>query len=395
MRHLLITQDYGPDLGGIARRHVELCRRFSGDDEVTVSTVASPGGAAFDAGEAYRITRQPFPFSQAKRFLNQMRWSQSLVGASPRPDVLHLGNLRPCGYAVWLAARRTGRPYVAYVYGGDVLREQRKAKASVAKRTTARAILGAARGIVAISDWTATQVRVLLAALDVTRPPPVAVIALGTDPLQFNPAHDRGALRQRLGLGRHPLLLTVARLVPHKGQDITLRALAALVPEFPDLHYLVVGEGADKERLRGLAASLGVGDRVVFAGALSDAETAEAYATATVYVGLSRVDSEVNAEGFGISFVEAGASGIPVVAGDSGGVRAAVRDGVTGFVVPPTDVEAVVATLRPMLGDEVMRRTVGAAGRRAVEQHYNWDRVARETIAFARDVCAASVGSAR
>jgi len=130
----------------------------------------------------------------------------------------------------------------------------------------------------------------------------------------------------------------------------------------------------------------GRADRVVFAGALSDDEIAEAYATATLYLGLSRIDDEVGAEGFGISFIEAAASGVPAVAGDSGGVRSAVRDGETGLIVPPADVEAATAAVRMLLTDSDRRKALGAAARRAAESHYNWDRVARETLDFARSL---------
>jgi phosphatidylinositol alpha-1,6-mannosyltransferase len=147
-----------------------------------------------------------------------------------------------------------------------------------------------------------------------------------------------------------------------------------------------VGEGPDRPRLESLARSLGVGDRVTLPGALDDDGVAEACATATVYVGLSRLDAGVNVEGFGISFVEASASGVPVIAGDSGGVRSAVRDGETGIVVPPADPAAAAAALRRLLGDESLRRRMGSAGRAAVETHYNWDRVAVETRALAARV---------
>ena len=126
--------------------------------------------------------------------------------------------------------------------------------------------------------------------------------------------------------------------------------------------------------------------RVIFAGALDEKDLPEAYATSTVYVGPSRVDSEINVEGFGISFLEASASGLPVVAGDSGGVRSAVRDGQTGFVVPPGDVPAVAEAIARLLRDATHRAAVGAEGRRAVESHYNWARVARETRDFAVEV---------
>ncbi len=157
------------------------------------------------------------------------------------------------------------------------------------------------------------------------------------------------------------------------------------------MHLVLVGDGGDAAApARSSPQSLGMASRVHLTGALSDAEIAEAYATADVYLGLSRVDRAINAEGFGLSFVEAAASGTPSIAGDSGGVRSAVRDGETGFVVPPTDVGAVAAALRRLVVDPALRRTMGAAGRRAVETHYNWDRVARETLDFTRTCVAAS-----
>lgn len=388
VNHLFVTQDFAPDLGGIARLHVELCRRFV-PDTVTVSTVAAPAATSFDQGEHYGIARETFTFREAKRFVNQLRWARSLSARCRHGvDVLHCGNIRPSGYAVRLASARTGVPYVTYTYGGDVLRELEKTRRSRLKRRSARSILGHSAGIVAISDWTAATTRRLVEQLGAAVPP-IAVIELGTDPARYTPDNDRGIVRARYGFGDAPLLLTVARLVPHKGQDVAIRTLARLAEEFPRLRYLVVGEGADAPRLLALARELRVGDRVVFAGALPDDEVAEAYATASVYVGLSRLDADVNVEGFGLSFVEAGASGVPSVAGDTGGVRSAVRDGGTGFVVPPTDVDAVTEAVGRLLRDDAARRRMGAEARRAVTTHYNWDRVARETLAFARAVTAA------
>jgi phosphatidylinositol alpha-1,6-mannosyltransferase len=161
-----------------------------------------------------------------------------------------------------------------------------------------------------------------------------------------------------------------------------IRAIATLGRDFPELRYIIVGEGSDEERLRALAKELGVPDRVGFVGAMRDDELPEAYATSTIYLGASRVDNEINVEGFGISFMEAAASGIPSVAGDSGGVRSAVRDGETGIVVPPTDSDAVADAIRSLLLNPDRRNRMGAAGRRAVETHYNWDRVARDTREF-------------
>jgi phosphatidyl-myo-inositol dimannoside synthase len=382
MRHLFVTQDFGPDLGGIARVHVELCRRLVPAGGVQVSTVANPLAPAFDAAEPYPIWRMPFSQTAAKRPLNQITWARGLVG-TPLP-VLHCGNIRPVGYPVWYAHRRRRVPYVVYVYGLDLLKERRKITTNPLKRWTLRRILGDSAGVIAISRWTADLARTVMRVTGIAHPPPVATIDLGTDPAFFRPDRNVGSFRRRFALGNAPLLLTVARLVPHKGQDIAIGALASL-PR--DARYVVIGTGDDAARLQTIAREAGVADRVIFAGALSDDEIAEAYATSDVYVGLSREES-VQAEGFGIAFLEAAASGTPSVAGNSGGVSSAVRDGETGILVPPTDTAATVAAIRRLLDDRALRDTMGRAARCAVETHYNWDRVARETIAFVDQVTA-------
>jgi phosphatidylinositol alpha-1,6-mannosyltransferase len=385
LRHLFVTQDYAPDLGGMARRHLELCRRFGDGEDTTmaVSTVAAPSARSFDASEPYAIYRQPFPFKRANRFTNELRWGTWLTaGPGARFDVLHCGNIRPVGYPVYLAHVARKKPYLLYVNGGDLLRERKKAKESALKRGTARAILGGASGIVATSDWVASLSREVLDLVGVEEAPPVEALGLGTDPVQFNPSRDTGALRRRWAVGDARLLLTVARLVPHKGQDNVIRALAVLRHQFRDLRYVLVGEGHDEQRLRDLARELHVEDRVGFVGPMRDDELPEAYATSTLYCGISRIDREINAEGYGISFLEAAACGVPSVAGDSGGVRSAVRDGETGIIVPPESVEAIVSAIRRMLVEEDRRKAMGVAARHAVETYYNWERVARDTREF-------------
>jgi phosphatidyl-myo-inositol dimannoside synthase len=393
MNHIFVTQDYPPVGGGMARRYAELCRRF-GDGErakMEVSTVAAPGAVEFDAGESYPIHRQPFGFDHANRFTNQLRWGAWLAHyCRKRVNVIHCGNIRPVGYAVSLAQLRLGIPYLLYVNGGDLLRERSKAS-RLSKRAGTRRIMGGAAGIVATSSWVAELAGEVMQAVGIESMPPVAACDLGTDPVAFHLSRDTGTLRAQWGVDSAPIMLTVARLVPHKGQDSVIRALAALRDEFPDLRYVIVGEGPDEPRLKLLARELGVTDRIVFAGLLPDNELAEAYATATIYVGLSRIDREINAEGFGISYLEAAASGIPSVAGDSGGVRSAVRDGETGIVVPPLDYAAIAAAIASLLRDDALRSAMGRAGRAAVETHYNWDRVARDT----REFTYAVIGDAR
>ena len=384
VRHLFVTQDYAPDLGGMARRHVEICRRLA-PDSVTVSTVAASDDGVFDSGEMYPIRRQQFGFARANRVGNRVGWARDLAAMARDFDVIHAGNIRASGYAAWWASRRARIPYLVYVNGGDLLREKRKA-GSLTRRLGARRIFSSAAGIVATSRWVAELSAEVMDVVGVRKPPQIRAFDLGTDPAWFYPRPESGELRARWNVGDAPLIITVARLVTHKGQDMGIRALARLRPAFPDLRYVLVGEGPEEGRLRELAASLGVADRVVFAGALRDSELPDAYSTATVYLGASRVEREIDVEGFGISFIEAAACGLPSVAGDSGGIRSAVRDGETGILVPPSDVSAIAGALELLLRDDAMRVAMGAAGRAAVETHYNWDRVASDTRQFARDV---------
>jgi phosphatidyl-myo-inositol dimannoside synthase len=371
----------------MARRHVELCRRF-GDAAVTmdVSTVKADGAEDFDRGEPNSINRQPFYFSQAKLFTNQLRWASWLLSKDQRDvRVIHCGNVRPVGYAVTLANLIRRTPFLLYVNGSDLLREQ-LALADARKRFGAKKIFGATSGIVATSAWVGRLAEELLRDLDIRTAPPIGAFDLGTDPIFFHPNRDTGALRAKWGIGNDQLLVTVARLVPHKGQDVTLRAMAALTEEFPTLRYAIVGMGPDESRLRALAEELKIADRTIFTGAVSDDEIAEAYATSTIYVGLSRVESVIFAEGFGISFLEAAASGVPSIAGDSGGVRSAVRDGSSGIVVPPTDVRRVTDAIRDLLRNPEKRAAMGSNARSLVETYYNWDRVARDTRQFTEQV---------
>src|SRR5207247_2160545 len=146
----------------------------------------------------------------------------------------------------------------------------------------------------------------------------------------------------------------------------------------------VAGVGTVRAHVEGLVADCGMGDAVRFLGVVPDDELPALYNAVDVYVGAScRYD--LLAEGFGIAIVEASACGLPVVGGRAGGVPDAVRDGETGILVDPDDAAAVAHGITRLLDDAELRRRMGAAGRRAVETYYNWDRVARDLMEIDRE----------
>jgi glycosyltransferase involved in cell wall biosynthesis len=191
----------------------------------------------------------------------------------------------------------------------------------------------------------------------------VAVVPNFLDDSAFDLAPQaETALRRELGIDAATLLVgCVARLSRIKGHDTLLRAFAALAAERPAV-LVLLGDGEERAALEALAASLGVADRVRFTGMRSNA--------VNLHQGLDVSVLASYAEGFPNAVIEAMAVGVPVVATAVGGVRDAVADGETGYVVPPRDVDALAAALRRLADDAEKRRRYGREGRRRAMQHY-------------------------
>ena len=381
--------------GGIARLHGELAKRFPRGDLV-VSTPADPDASEVDVGLPAVVDRLPFGARRTKTLPAVLFWARraATLARQHRVAFVHCGNVKPAGYPARWVYERQHIPYGIFFYGADLLSEQHKVRHSRLKRRTARVIMGGAAVLMTISAWTRDLALSLLGDLGLDgHGRRVRVVHLGTDPTWFRPGVDVTAVRERFALpdrgGRW--LVTVARLQEHKGMDTVIRALPAILAGAPDVRYAVAGTGPDRERLEQLAQELGVGDRVRFLGGVGDQDLPAFYNLASVYVGASRRAGRLGVEGFGISLVEASACGLPVVAANSGGIPDAVRDGETGFLVPPEDPAALAGAISRLLADTELARRVGAAGRRAVETYYNWDRVVRDLRAIEAEVTGGQV----
>ena len=195
------------------------------------------------------------------------------------------------------------------------------------------------------------------------------VIYPGTDATHFTPDPHRKS--------PHPTLITVGRLVSRKGIDTVLQALSHLRTQFPYLRYEIVGDGPERERLQNLTSTLGLNDVVTFLGKLSDAEMLAAYGRAHIFVMPAR-EENASMEGFGIVYLEASACGLPVVAGRSGGVLEAVREGITGILVEPNQPEALADALQTLLNNPALMHQLGENGRAWVQNDMNWDRAAQQ-----------------
>jgi len=359
----------------------ELALRYP-PQSLVVSTGAYPDSAASDARFPQSVDRVRIRATRLRTINGLALWAARAARLARRRrfDFVWCGELKPAGYPAWWLAKRHGVPYGVVVHGTELLLLEAKIGRSRFKRWTAGGLVTGATVLVANSTWTAALARSvyeLLGRADLARR--VQVVPLGTEPAQFRPGIDPTMIRARYGLAGGPWILTVARLEWHKGIDTVIQALPAVRAAHPTAHYVVAGTGPRQPQLEQLAARLGVGDAVKFLGFVPDEALPALYNAVDLYVGASRYH-ELLVEGFGISLVEASASGIAVVGGRSGGVPDAVRDGETGILVDPLDPAEVAAGITRLLGDEALRHRLGAAGRRAVETYYNWDRVARDLM---------------
>jgi phosphatidylinositol alpha-1,6-mannosyltransferase len=199
-------------------------------------------------------------------------------------------------------------------------------------------------------------------------------LAPGVDVDAYHPGVDGEPVRARHGLTGRPVIVCVSRLVPRKGQDMLIRALPAVRRRIPGAALLIVGGGPYRPTLQRLAREQGVESDVVFTGSVPWQELPAHYAAGDVYAMPCRTRNRgLDVEGLGIVYLEASATGLPVVAGDSGGAPDAVREGETGYVVGGHDVAALTGRLTDLLDDPDRAKAMGVAGRAWTEAEWRWE----------------------
>lgn len=358
---LLITNDFPPAVGGIARWYERICAALP-PSSVVVLAPRMPDDRAFDERQAYTIVRVRVPTSRRPlaRLLQLALLCVRAIGTArrERAGAVHIGQLQlaPIGLVL---ARLLKTPFVVYLHGGELAPYMRLGPV----RAAVRAIVRRARTVVVNSAYTLRHFGSLGIAL-----PQAEILTMSAETDRFHPAADASRVRARYGINGHKTILTVARLDDYKGHDMVIRALPRLREAVGTVRYLVVGRGREEHRLRMLAETLGCADGVVFAGHVPEGDLPSVYAACDVFVMPSRPLPNGDFEGFGLVFLEAGACGRPVVGGRSGGVPEAVLDGVTGILVNPTDVGEISGALTRLLLDREEAARLGTQGRRRAEQ---------------------------
>jgi phosphatidylinositol alpha-1,6-mannosyltransferase len=402
-RCLVVANTFPPVHGGSAVVYDSLGRFSSGRVSVLApsedyrSGMPIPGWREFDRVAPYPVHRLRLLRTHLSRG-NQL-WRRVLVnpaqdlairfgvvrriGQLIRTDqvaALCIGELVASGWLTWAARRLFNLTCIVYVHGEEATTETPYDMNGRRRRRSLRL----ADGIVAVSRFTRDT---LVERFDVP-PDKIALISNGVDPGKFSPRPRRPDLVARHALAGKQVLLTVGRLYARKGMDRVIESLPLLRQTFPDLVYLVVGEGPYRQDLVSLASRLGVADRLILAGAVPDGELADYYALGDAFIMANRTLPDGDTEGFGLVFLEANACGVPVIAGQDGGSPDAVTDGVNGLVIDGNDPLAIAAAVRRLLSDTSLRAALRQRGLETARE-VRWDRKVAQFLAFCDDLRAA------
>ncbi|MBQ0864032.1 glycosyltransferase family 4 protein [Streptomyces sp. RK75] len=363
-RTLIVTNDYPPRRGGIETFVHEIARRFP-PGEVVVYTAAQPGSDTFDAHQPFPVVRD-----RARTLLPSPRVAETARALAFRYgcDRVWFGAAAPLG----LLAGRLGLPCVATTHGHEMWWAALPGTRGVLRRI--------GRGVGTVTHLTAHSQARTAGAFGLRAH--TARLVPGVDTALFRPdSRERARIRRELDLVGRPLILSVSRLVPRKGQDTLIRALPRVRSAVPGATLLIVGSGPYERVLRRSARRLpGLPeDAVVFTGPRAHSDLPPYYAAADVFAMPCRTRRlGLEAEGLGIVYLEAAAAGLPVLAGQSGGAPEAVKDGRTGHVVDGRDVQAVADRLTALLTAPRAAAAMGAEGRAWVEAEWSWDASARQ-----------------
>ena len=369
MNILVISPDFSSRSWGIGAYTKDLSTFLARKNRVTVLSTGISDAKIFDHGCRYRIIRTPsFPILRHIFFLIYIPW---IIRRYDIGAVLHVVWITSLISHLWYCLIPV--PYFVSVFGTEIRDDKRSWRRRLKYylkgwRTLA---LRKARGIFPISYYSAS----LVTSLEIEKNR-IEVIFGGIDTQRFKPItnHQKSNSQKKL--------LTVARLDLNKGHDRVLEALSILNKQGLEPNYTIVGQGPEEMKLRQMVQALGLENQVEFTGFVSDNQLPATYTSCDIFVMASReIPGRLDlVEGFGISFLEASASGLPVVAGDSGGISDAVQHGKTGLLVNPDNPEDIASAIKCLLTDDDLARRLGDEGRRWTETEMSWEHMAKRMI---------------
>ncbi len=361
---LFVTNDFGPRAGGIESFIMGLVERLP-KESVTVFTSSQGDTSAYDAKwktDGVEVIRD-----RAKMLLPTPRVARairSIVKNDP-PSVACFGAAAPLGLLAPTLRKAGVQRIVSLTHGHEVW-WARVFPFSLAIRRVGNTV----DALTYLGDFTKRNIS---RSLSPKAQKAMVHLAPGIDTFHFVPSEAPSKLRDELGLTYKSVIVSVGRLVPRKGQDRLIEALPLIRKSISNVHLLLVGEGSYRKSLEKMVVDKDLSSAVTFVGRVHYAKLPEYFQCGDIFAMPSRSRlAGLEVEGLGIVYLEAGACGLPVIAGNSGGAPDAVVDGVTGIVVDGTNVNEIAAAIVRVLSDPAKAKAMGEKGNEWVRSGWSW-----------------------
>jgi phosphatidylinositol alpha-1,6-mannosyltransferase len=369
---LIVTNDFPPRPGGIQAFLHNMALRLDPQRLVVYASTwkrsreGVEATAAFDAEQPFTVVRD-----RTTMLLPTPRVTRRAVGLLREHGCTSVwfGAAAPLGLMAPALRSAGAERLVATTHGHEAGWAQLPAARQLLRR-----IGDSTDTITYLGEYTRSRIAGALSPQAAAR---MAQLPPGVDEKTFHPGSGGDEVRARLGLTDRPVVVCVSRLVRRKGQDTLIQAMPRILVAEPDTVLLIVGGGPYEKDLRRLAHDTGVAGSVRFTGPVPWSELPAHYGAGDVFAMPCRTRrGGLDVEGLGIVYLEASATGLPVVAGDSGGAPDAVLDGETGWVVRGGSPAEAADRIITLLGDAELRRRMGERGREWVEEKWRWDLLA-------------------
>ncbi|CAG4914269.1 unnamed protein product, partial [Acidithrix sp. C25] len=364
VRHFLVTNDFPPKVGGIQNALFEIYKRLP-PESFAVITPHYPGDDDFDSGLPFKVIRV-----RCKNLLPTKSFVRTLEDLIDQmnPQSVALNPILPIG----MLSKKIDRDVTILLWGAEAVIPARLP----VLRSLVKQALSGAKGAISCANYT------LDALSNVLSPQAMAqstVVYPGVDSARFEPAtkSQKAELRVRYGFADDAFVIfSISRLVPRKGMDVLISAAALAMAEIPNLVVAIAGDGRERRRLEALAKESSAPIR--FFGRVSNDELVSFYQLSDLFSMLCYNRwFGLEQEGFGIVFLEAAASGLTIIAGDSGGSAEAVGGQGFGFVLrDQRDPKAVAQKIIELYKDPNLRSQVSSAARERSLRDFNYEMLA-------------------
>lgn len=354
MKILFFTLEYPPFYGGVANYYGNIVKYWPEPGDIFV--LSNNGG---------ELISEKLPF---------FKWLPSFLHlwcAIKKEKIEHIlvGHILPLGTAAYLISRILPIKYSVILHGMDLTFAVKTKK----KRWLTKKILKNARNIFCGNSYTAEMAKKAVGEKGGRK---VVVVNPGVEINQESEIGNR-ELRKKYNLENKIVLLSVGRLVKRKGFDMVIEALPQILKQISNIAYVIAGSGEEINNFKFKIENLKLNDKIILITDADDREKNAWYNACDIFIMPAReIDGDF--EGFGIVYLEANLAGKPVIAGNSGGVRDAVIDGLNGLMVDPESVQDISQAIIKLAKDENLRKKLGKQGRERAVKEFNWEKQTRK-----------------